>query len=194
MRILLRAFEEVPPAGLGFDFSERPRKMFKQRKRNKELQGPIDGIGYFRQDNRRQGGVNLDSPGQFQRDFGELLETAGHAFWIGDVATEVRAAAIEFKIEVAFVGFWLHEKFHATVFPDFVHVIRPLTAHVTVANVENSVNAFRIEKQARGSLWAMVAAFGSEIFKFVVGGQNEGLPSLNIVTYFKILKSVLTAN
>ena len=101
--------------------------------------------------------MNLDASRQFKRNFGGLLESAGDSLWICDVAAEKRAAAIEFKIEVAFVRFRLEKKFHATVFPNFITVSRSHAANKTITDFENAVKAVRIVEQTRESPGAMAA-------------------------------------
>ena len=133
--------------------------------------------------------MNLDSPGQFQRDFGELLETAGHAFWIGDVATEVRAAAIEFKIEVAFVRQRLKEELHATVLPDLVAIAQARAADETIAHSKDAVKPRRVIEQAGKGAGVMFSGFLAEEFDLErfrgfpeeavpIGGKVHRVPDL----------------
>src|SRR6185436_7527314 len=85
---------------------------------------------------------------------------------VDDVATKKRAAAIELKIEIAFVSFGLDKKLDATVFPDFGAVICPNTADILVADMENSVDVFIIVQQTGESLRTVGAAFRAEVFYF----------------------------
>jgi len=114
--------------------------------------------------------MNFDGAAKFNWNSYELFETAGRAFGIGDIAREKCAAAIEFKIEVTGVGFWLEEKFYATVFPDFIAVSGSHAAHKAVFDFENSVDSRRIVKQSNLGAWVMLAGFFTKEFYF----QNAG--------------------
>src|SRR4051812_30963158 len=85
-------------------------------------------------------------------NFDGLFKTRWYARRIVDVTAEKRAAAVEFEIEIPFIGFRLDEKLHATVFPDFVHVVRSHAADKLVPHMKNAVNALRIIKKPRRSL------------------------------------------
>ena len=119
--------------------------------------------------------MNFDGAAEFDWNSYKLFEAAGCAFGIGDVTREKCAAAIEFKVEVACVGLGLEEKFHATVFPDFIAVSRSHAAHISVFDFENSVNSGCIVKQANLSARAMLARFLAKEFYFQsVGSFPEG--------------------
>lgn len=149
-----------------FDFIKRADKSFQQRKRNIKLQSPIDRFGNFRRDNRRQRRMNSDGAAQFNWDSDELFEAAGRAFGIGDVAREKCPAAIEFEIEIAFVGFWLEEKFYASILPNFVAISGSHAPNKAVFNFKNSVDSRRIVKQSNLGAWVMFAGFFAEKFYF----------------------------
>ena len=73
----------------------------------------------------------------FKRQFREFFEPVRRALGVHDIGAEKRAAAIELKIEVARIGFWLSEKLNATVLPDFVKVISPYSPTSTGLLDEN---------------------------------------------------------
>ena len=79
---------------------------------------------------------------------GELLEPARDSLRVHNIGTKECAAAVELEVEIAAVRPGLREEFHATVFPDFIHIIRPHAAHVTVLDLKNTVNAFGVVQQA----------------------------------------------
>src|SRR6266571_2853974 len=118
--------------------------MFKQRERDKKLQRPKRWFLNFRLDPRRQGGADLDGFPNTSRHFCEVLKSALGSLRIHNVRAKESATAIEFEVEIAAVRLGLSEEFHATVFPDFIHIIRPHAAHVTVLDLKNTVNAFGV--------------------------------------------------
>lgn len=107
--------------------------------------------------------MHPDSFGEVERDFDKLLEAAGDALRIGDIAAMERAAAVEFETEVSAVRFGLEEKLHAAVLPDFVAISHPNTANESVANLENAVNTGGIMEEAQERSRAMFAGFLSKM-------------------------------
>jgi len=119
--------------------------------------------------------MNSDGATKFNRNSDELFEAAGRSFGIRDVAREKCSAAIEFKIEIACVGFRLEEKFNTTVFPDFVAISGSHAANKLVLDFEDSMNSGRVVKQANESAWVMLAGFFAKEFYFQnVGSFPEG--------------------
>src|SRR4051812_6393332 len=108
--------------------------------------------------------MNFDGATEFNWNFYELFESTGSAFWIGDIARKICSTAIEFKIEVAGIRFGLKEKFHATVFPNFIAISGPHAANKLVLDFEDAVNSRGVIKQADESARMMFAGFFAEIF------------------------------
>jgi hypothetical protein len=137
MRHFLGTFEKIPSPDLSGYLAQFPGKRFKQGEGNEKLQCPNNGFRNLALNDARKGSSNLNVPGNFPRQFCKFLKTVWSPFRVNDVRTEEGAAAIEFKIEVAAIGFGLRKEFDATVFPNFVEVIRANTANVAIVNLKN---------------------------------------------------------
>ena len=94
----------------------------------------------------------------------EFGDTAAGALGVFDVVEQKGAAAVEFEIEIAFVGFGLHEEFDATVAADGVLIIRVDAADVAVFDAEKYVQFALAINDLRLRARAMIAAFRTKMF------------------------------
>jgi hypothetical protein len=124
MRHFLRAFEKIPAPHLAGNMSQLSGKRLKQAKRDKELQRPNRRLRNLLFYNPRKRCPNLNQSANLPRDFCKRFKTGCSPFRVNNVRTQKSPAAIEFKIEVAAIRFWLHEKFDTTVLPHFIEIVR----------------------------------------------------------------------
>src|SRR6266576_1969146 len=110
VRNLLGALKEIPPPDLSLYLAQSAEVMFKQRERDKKLQGPKRWFLNFRLDPRRQGGANSDGFPDTGRHSGEVLESAWGSLRIHNVRAKESATAIEFEVEIASIRLGLSEE------------------------------------------------------------------------------------
>jgi hypothetical protein len=144
MRNLLGAFEKVSAPDLTGEVSQWTDEMFENFKRDVKLKRPYGWFENFFFYEARERRMHLHRFANLRWKFGELLEAARPALWVGYVAAKKSPAAVEFEIEIALARFGLNKEFDATVFPNLVEIIRPRATDILILNFENAVDAGRI--------------------------------------------------
>jgi len=112
---LITAFIKISPPDLSLDLPQRPGIVLQQSKRDAEFNEPGDVIGNLRLNQGWQGMIDAYLTALFGCQAGEIPEAILHPGGIDNVGGQHCSAAVELKVEVTAVGFWLDEKFNAAV-------------------------------------------------------------------------------
>ena len=140
------AFEEIPAPHLSGNAFQFSRKRLKQAEWDEKLQCPDGGLRNLLLNDGWKRCAYLYLTSDFPWQFNSLFETIRRAFRIDDVIAQKSSATIELEIEIATIGFGLGKKLDATIFPDFVEILCPHAANVTVIDLENPMDAlFRVK-------------------------------------------------
>ena len=124
---------------------------------------PGGGLGDFRVDAFRQGGVDGDGVRQGFGDFHVVFEAVSFSRGIGNVIQEQRAAAVHFEIEISGIGRGLEEKFHGGIFVGAGLVGDVPRDHVLVLHAKHDRQGISVVEESRLCFGTMIAAQGVEI-------------------------------